>query len=64
VGEFGVALMVGGSIPGVTRTLSITLYDDVQAMRYERALTTALGLMGLAFAALGVVALLQRRREK
>ena len=62
VGEFGVALMVGGSIPGVTRTLSITLYEDVQAMRYERALTTALGLMLLAFTALGVVALLQRRR--
>jgi molybdate transport system permease protein len=64
VGEFGVALMVGGSIPGVTRTLSITLYEDVQAMRYERALTTALGLMLLAFTALGAVALLQRRREK
>jgi hypothetical protein len=33
-------------------------------MRYERAVTTALGLMLLAFTALGVVALLQRRREK
>ena len=30
VGEFGVVLMVGGNIPGVTRTLSISIYDDVQ----------------------------------
>ena len=32
VGEFGVVLMVGGNIPGVTRTLSISIYDNVQAM--------------------------------
>ena len=34
VGEFGVVLMIGGSIPGVTRTVSISIYDDVQALDY------------------------------
>jgi molybdate transport system permease protein len=62
IGEFGVILMVGGNIPGVTRTLSVSLYDDVQAMNYERAGNTALLLLGFAFAALCAVALLNRRR--
>ena len=61
-GEFGVVLMVGGNIPGVTRTLSISLYDDVQAMHYERAGHTALVLLLLSFAALSLVSLLNRRR--
>ncbi len=62
IGEFGVVLMVGGNIPGVTRTLSISLYDDVQALNYERAGQTALLLLAFAFIALGLVALLNRRR--
>jgi molybdate transport system permease protein len=61
LGEFGVVLMLGGSIPGVTRTLSIALYEDVQAMNYTRASQTAFLLLGLAFAALSTVALLNRR---
>jgi len=62
IGEFGVVLMVGGNIPGVTRTLSISLYDDVQALNYERAGTTALVLLVFAFLALSAVSLLNRRR--
>jgi molybdate transport system permease protein len=61
LGEFGVVLMVGGNIPGVTRTLSITIYDDVEALKYEAAGRTALFLAGFAFAALCLTYALQRR---
>jgi molybdate transport system permease protein len=61
VGEFGVVLMVGGNIPGVTRTLSVAIYDDVQALDYESAGRTALALVGFAFAALCAAHTLQRR---
>jgi molybdate transport system permease protein len=61
LGEFGVVLMVGGNIPGVTRTISISIYDEVQALDYAAAGQTALLLMGLSFAALATVYALQRR---
>jgi molybdate transport system permease protein len=61
VGEFGVVLMVGGNIPGVTRTLSIAIYDDVQALDYESAGRTALVLVAFSFAALCTTYALQRR---
>ena len=52
VGEFGVVLMVGGDIPGVTRTLSISIYDSVQEMQYAAANRVAVWLVGLSFVAL------------
>jgi molybdate transport system permease protein len=55
VGEFGVVLMVGGDIPGVTRTLSISIYDSVQELNYAAANRTALALVGLSFLALLIV---------
>src|SRR5215475_12030550 len=61
VGEFGVVLMVGGNIPGVTRTLSIAIYDDVQALNYEAAGRTSLVLVIFAFAALCLTYALQKR---
>jgi molybdate transport system permease protein len=61
VGEFGVVLMVGGNVPGVTRTLSIAIYDDVQAMDYEAAGRTAGVLVAFAFAVLCLTQALQRR---
>ena len=61
VGEFGVVLMLGGNIPGATRTMSIALYDQVQDGRYQEANTTAGALMLLAFLALAV---LYRRKEE
>jgi molybdate transport system permease protein len=61
VGEFGVVLMVGGNIAGVTRTVSISIYDDVQALNYAAAGQTALVLLGFSFAALSIVYALQRR---
>lgn len=62
VGEFGVVLMVGGNIPGVTRTISIAIYDDVQAMNYQAAGRTALFLLVFAFVALSLMYGLQKRR--
>jgi molybdate transport system permease protein len=61
VGEFGVVLMLGGNIDGVTRTVSIAIYDDVQALNYEAARQTSLLLLGFAFAVLCLMYALQRR---
>jgi molybdate transport system permease protein len=47
VGEFGVVLMLGGNIPGATRTLSISLYDQVQEFNYGAANRTALALLAI-----------------
>ena len=55
MGEFGVVLMVGGNIPGVTRTVSIEIYDQVQAANYAAANQTALVLVMIAFAVLSLV---------
>jgi molybdate transport system permease protein len=52
VGEFGVVLMIGGDIPGSTRTLSISIFDQVQEMNYTAANKTALALVCLSFLAL------------
>lgn len=61
VGEFGVVLMVGGNIPGVTRTLSIAIYDDVQALNYEAAAQTSLLLVGFSLIVLIAAQVLGRR---
>jgi molybdate transport system permease protein len=61
IGEFGVVLMVGGNIPGATRTLSISIYDDVQALEYSSAAQTALVLVLFSFVTLSVTYALQRR---
>ncbi len=61
MGEFGVVLMVGGNIPGVTRTVSIDLYDKVQAVDYAGANATALVLLAISFVTLAVVYGLNRR---
>jgi molybdate transport system permease protein len=61
LGEFGVVLMVGGNIPGVTRTVAIAIYDDVQALNYAAAGRTALFLVCVSFIALAATHALQRR---
>ena len=61
VGEFGVVLMVGGNLPGVTRTVSIAIYDQVQAFDYAAANATALLLLVFSFAVLAVVYALTRK---
>ena len=55
VGEFGVVLMLGGNIPGATRTLSIALYDQVQDFNYAAANRTAGVLLAFSLAALVLV---------
>jgi molybdate transport system permease protein len=60
MGEFGVVLMVGGNIPGVTRTLSIKIYDQVQDLNYAGANTTAIVLVIIAFILLSLVYSLNR----
>jgi len=61
MGEFGVVLMVGGNIAGVTRTVSISIYDQVQALDYAAAGETSLVLLGLSFTVLALTYALQRR---
>lgn len=61
MGEFGVVLMVGGNIPGITRTVSIDIYDRVQASDYAGANQTALLLVALCFVLLAIVYGLNRK---
>src|SRR4030081_3505798 len=61
MGEFGVVLMVGGNLPGSTRTVSISIYDDVQAFNYARAGRTAALLLAFSFVVLAMTYRLQRR---
>ncbi len=62
LGEFGVVLMVGGSIPGETRTLSIAIYDRVQAFDMAAAHMMALALVACSLLAVGLVFASDRRR--
>lgn len=61
VGEFGVVLMVGGNIPGITQTLSIDIYDSVQALDYARAHRTSAFLLAFSLAVLSLVYGFDRR---
>src|ERR1700691_2644348 len=61
LGEFGVVLMVGGNIPGVTRTVSIAIYDQTQALDYAGANRMALLLLAVSFVTLSITYSLHRR---
>lgn len=61
LGEFGVVLMVGGNIQGVTRTVSIDIYDEVQALNYAGAARTALLLLAVSYLILLAVYAMNRR---
>jgi molybdate transport system permease protein len=61
LGEFGVVLMVGGNLPGVTRTVSIAIYDDVQALDYAGAAGTSLFLLVVSFLVLAATYAIQRK---
>jgi molybdate transport system permease protein len=60
VGEFGVVLMVGGNIPGETRTVSVAVYDAVQAFDYEAAALTSLVLLAFSLVVLTATYAIQR----
>jgi molybdate transport system permease protein len=55
MGEFGVVLMVGGNLRGVTRTVSIDIYDHVQSLEYAEANRLALALLAFSLAVLAIV---------
>ncbi|ABF40878.1 Molybdate ABC transporter, inner membrane subunit [Candidatus Koribacter versatilis Ellin345] len=62
LGEFGVVLMIGGNIPGQTQTVSIAIYDFVQALDYRAANQTALLLLAISFVILSLVYGLNRSK--
>jgi molybdate transport system permease protein len=61
LGEFGVVLMVGGNLAGVTRTVSIDIYDRVQSLEYGKANRMALLLLAISFGVLSLVYAVNRR---
>jgi molybdate transport system permease protein len=64
LGEFGVVLIVGGNLPGVTRTASIAIYDSVQSLDYEAANRLALILLLISFVVLSVVYAVNRHARR
>ncbi|MDC7704135.1 molybdate ABC transporter permease subunit [Vogesella indigofera] len=64
VGEFGLVLMIGGNIPGVTRVASIAVYNEVEALNYPAAHAYAAILCAFSFAVVLLVNLLRRRAER
>jgi len=63
LGEFGVILMVGGSIPGETKVASIAIYEAVEALRYREAGLISLTLLIICYAVLVVVNLLSEKKD-
>lgn len=61
VGEFGVVLMLGGNIPGVTRVVSVQIYDHVEALEYAQAHWLAGGMVAFSFIVLMLLHWLQPR---
>jgi molybdate transport system permease protein len=61
IGEFGVVLMIGGNIPGVTRVASIAIYDEVESLHYGAANFYAAILFGVSFVILLTVYLMNKR---
>ena len=64
VGEFGVVLMLGGNIPGVTRVVSVQIYDHVEAMEYGHAHLLAAGMVVFSFIVLLALNWLQPKAER
>ena len=63
LGEFGVVLMVGGNIPGSTRTVSISIYDQMQTLHMDEAGMMALILLIISFVGLLVSQLILARQQ-
>ncbi len=64
VGEFGVVLMLGGNIPGVTRVVSVQIYDHVEALEYAQAHWLAGAMVAFSFAVLLALHALQPARRR
>lgn len=61
LGEFGVVLMIGGSIPGRTQVISIAIYDRVESLEYAQAHLLSAGMLALSFAVLLAMIRVHRR---
>jgi molybdate transport system permease protein len=64
LGEFGVVLMVGGNIPGETKTIAIAIYDRVQALDDGAAGAMSALLLGISFVSITVIYALDRARRQ
>jgi len=64
LGEFGVVVMLGGSIPGKTKVASIALYDEVQKLNYDAAHQYALILLVISFVMLLAMTVIQRKMDE
>ena len=64
VGEFGVVLMVGGNIPGVTRVVSVQIYDHVEALEYGDAHRLSAVMLGFSFVCLLALHLYNQRGRR
>ena len=64
IGEFGVVLMIGGNIPGVTRVVSVQIYDHVEAMEYANAHILAGGMVAFSFVVLMLLHWLQPKEPR
>ena len=64
LGEFGVVLMVGGSIPGETKTIAIAIYDRVQGFDMTGAGLMSLLLLVFSIVAIGVTFVASNRRRR
>lgn len=63
IGEFGVILMIGGSIPGKTRVISMVIYEHVEALEYTNAHTLAAMMLVFAFVSLLIIQLINKDRS-
>ncbi|MCU7933885.1 MAG: molybdate ABC transporter permease subunit [Candidatus Thiodiazotropha sp. (ex Dulcina madagascariensis)] len=64
IGEFGVVLMIGGSIPGETKVLSVAIYDHVESLEWEQAHWLAGGMLLFSFIVVFSMFLLEKRLRR
>jgi len=64
VGEFGVVLMIGGSIPGETKVLSVAIYDHVETLEYHQAYLLSGGMLVFSFLVLVTLYMINGRLSR
>jgi molybdate transport system permease protein len=64
VGEFGVVLMIGGSIPGETRVLSIAIFEMVETLRWAEAHLLAAGMLAFSFMVVSTMMVVEKRMRR
>jgi len=64
VGEFGVVLMIGGNIPGRTKTLSIAIFDYVETLQWDVAHVLSAGMLVFSFAVILLTMIIERRASR